>query len=369
MSITTPVPHAEASSALHATTDALRRARVRFIRAFPSRLDTLAVLARVRASTGRDVPALRQWAHRLGGLAGMVGFPGVSVRAAALEHLASVPPNHGRLQRAIAQLADAFAVESMRGQPEASADETISGLLVLVAMGPPASGAVADALSAAGADVQLGETADVQRMTAALQPDVVTSGVDAESRVVLRRLRCDPMTSTVPIVTVGDASDAGQHAAGGAILEPDSRVPWPVSSLQLQHAVIRAVQLSGSHRVTSRRPILAFDALPSTAAEGLQAGGSALGVVMVDPAAAGLLADAIEDELGHAELLARLHEHALVVLSPGLTAAALADGLHRCAQRVSMTPHQAPKIATVSVPPGARALGAWVESAVAALAP
>lgn len=369
MSTITPTAHAETSSALHATTDALRRARARFIRAFPSRLDTLAVLARVRASTGHEVPALRQWAHRLGGLAGMVGFPGVSVRAAALEHLASAPPNHGRLQRAIAQLADAFAVESMRGQPEASADETISGLLALVAIGDQPSGAVADALSAAGADVQTCETADVPRVTAALQPDVVAIGIDAESTAALRTLRCDPTASTVPVVTVGAAPEAASHAAGGAMLTPDGHVSWPVSSLQLQHTVIRAVQLAGSHRVTGHRPILAFDALPSTAAEALRAEGNALGVVLVDPATAGLLADAIEDELGRADLLARLHEQALVVLSPDMTAAALAEVLHRCGQRVSVAPHPVQHVATVSMPPGAQALGPWVEAAVAALLP
>src|SRR5215468_599328 len=78
---------------------ALREVRGRFIAAFPGRCDSVAaLLADAAADQARAVGA-RQIAHRLTGLAGAVGFPTVSARAAELEALLTSPSIDAALAR------------------------------------------------------------------------------------------------------------------------------------------------------------------------------------------------------------------------------------------------------------------------------
>jgi CheY-like chemotaxis protein len=68
---------------------AMRDARQRFLSAFPSRSDSIGLMLSVVATMGSRGPIvqLRQIVHRTSGLAGMLGFPTVSVHARELEEL------------------------------------------------------------------------------------------------------------------------------------------------------------------------------------------------------------------------------------------------------------------------------------------
>ena len=68
---------------------AMRDARQRFIAAFPSRSDSIGLMLSVVATMGSRGPVLqlRQIVHRTSGLAGMLGFPNVSVHAREIEEL------------------------------------------------------------------------------------------------------------------------------------------------------------------------------------------------------------------------------------------------------------------------------------------
>lgn len=371
------MPHALSSTGIavadvpHATADALRRARARFVRSFPSRLESLAVLARVQATRRSDVPALRQCAHRLGGLAGVVGFPAVSVRAASLEHLAQTSTDHGQLQRALARLADAFAVEGTRGVTEAGAEEAVGGLQVLVALAAPLDDALTHALAGAGAVPHTVEAERLATVATDLQPDVVLLSDGTPSRHALLQLKCTPSTSLIPVLVVGSAADVSPAGATDAVVGPDGVVVWPASPTALHQALVRIVRRAGSQVTTARRPVLGFDALALTAMDHLRRGEVALGVVGIAPMLAGVLADAIEDALGQADLIARLGEHALVVVAPGATSPVLSDVLDRCVRHVvSMDARGVrPRVGTVTVPAGSTLLGTWVEAAVASIAP
>ena len=62
---------------------AMRDARQRFIAAFPKRSDSIGLMLSVVATLGARGPIgpLRQIVHRTAGLAGTLGFPGVSIKA------------------------------------------------------------------------------------------------------------------------------------------------------------------------------------------------------------------------------------------------------------------------------------------------
>jgi len=68
---------------------AMRDARRRFIAAFPKRSDSIGLMLSVVATLGVRGPIgpLRQIVHRTAGLAGTLGFPGVSTKAIALEKM------------------------------------------------------------------------------------------------------------------------------------------------------------------------------------------------------------------------------------------------------------------------------------------
>lgn len=68
---------------------ALRDARQRFLASFPKRSDSIGLLLSTVATVGTRGPVLplRHAVHRLCGLAGTLGFPGVSARARELEEL------------------------------------------------------------------------------------------------------------------------------------------------------------------------------------------------------------------------------------------------------------------------------------------
>ena len=68
---------------------AMRDARQRFIAAFPKRSDSIGLMLSVVATLGARGPLgpLRQIVHRTTGLAGTLGFPGVSIKARALEEI------------------------------------------------------------------------------------------------------------------------------------------------------------------------------------------------------------------------------------------------------------------------------------------
>ena len=68
---------------------AMRDARQRFLAAFPSRSDSIGLMLSVVATLGDRGPLaqLQQVVHRTSGLAGMLGFPNVSVHARELEEL------------------------------------------------------------------------------------------------------------------------------------------------------------------------------------------------------------------------------------------------------------------------------------------
>jgi len=68
---------------------AMRDARQRFIAAFPKRSDSIGLMLSVVATLGARGPIgpLRQIVHRTAGLAGTLGFPGVSIKARTLEEM------------------------------------------------------------------------------------------------------------------------------------------------------------------------------------------------------------------------------------------------------------------------------------------
>ncbi len=92
MADATPTPSGDEDPA-----DALRIARARFLSQFAERCDSIALLIDRVEQLGSSGPsrALRQMAHRMAGLAGMVGMPRVGEAARRLEEIVAAIPDRG----------------------------------------------------------------------------------------------------------------------------------------------------------------------------------------------------------------------------------------------------------------------------------
>jgi len=94
--------------------EALREVRGRFVAAFPDQCDLVAAVLTDAADRAPLEGALKI-VHRMAGLAGTIGFPTVSLRAAELESRLSATPFDAAIARdLLAGLREAYAVDLMR---------------------------------------------------------------------------------------------------------------------------------------------------------------------------------------------------------------------------------------------------------------
>jgi DNA-binding response OmpR family regulator len=236
-------PAAEASGAA-SLDQAITEVRTRFIAEFPIRCDTADTLIdRTADETSQRVSAqsLRSLAHKLGGLAGIIGFRRVSALATELEALAEV------LEASAVEVPAAHVVvEEMRAafthelaSPPAAADasaEIQRGDVLVVEDDDDQRLIVLNQLSAAGYRTHgLSSGTAVRQAARALAPsaillDVEMPNVDGYS--VCRELKGDPELSTIPVIFMTKRARLDDRLAG-LTLGADDYLIKPVDPREL----------------------------------------------------------------------------------------------------------------------------------------
>lgn len=224
--------------------------RARFVADFPLRCDRAAALINESATHKRaeSAEALRVLAHRLAGLAGMIGFPQVSTLAGALQSAAADLVDGGdasQAHAAVEAIRTAFAHElagaersSTQGSPDtgqghvlvAEDDEDQRAVVVqhLTATGYSTSGVASGALVLSAAR---------ETHPAVILLDVEMPGLDGYS--VCRELKADPQLANVPVVFMTSRARLDDRLVGLA-LGADDYLVKPVDPREL---VIRLERL------------------------------------------------------------------------------------------------------------------------------
>ena len=190
---------------------AMRDARQRFIAAFPKRSDSIGLMLSTVATIGERGPVdpLRQIVHRMSGLAGMLGFPTVSVRAREIEVLldgvGAGTFDAGRATLAFDALEQAFT-DDLAHPPEWVGPDTAGGnrRVMLIEDDEDQREVMAINLRAAGyvpIEVHTGDLAlDAVR---AQRPDLILLDANLpglDGYTVCRLIKADPVLAPIPLL-------------------------------------------------------------------------------------------------------------------------------------------------------------------------
>jgi two-component system, cell cycle response regulator len=317
---------------------ALRSARSRFIAGFHGQCDSLEVLTAAAAPGGTtpERTAARKLVHRIVGLAGTIGFKSLSIRAAELESLLAsadpYDPNHARALTGA--LREAFTAD-LAAPPDWAVDPATpsSPLTILLVEDDAEQRSVVGAyLRAAGHTVQeLGAGDQVldhvrQQGPSLVLLDVEMPGLNGFS--VCRLLKADPELSSIPVIII-TTRDALDDRMTGLTLGADEFLSKPVD---LRELLLRIQRIAGRlvAGAESRAPadLLGYPAFVAAARGPISAGPGTIALVRV-PAGPGQAAalDAFRFEVRRRDVVGRYNDSHLVLLLPGMTAAAARDRL------------------------------------------
>ncbi len=321
----------------------LRQTRERFVQAFPGRCSSIALLTETIAiGQAGPVRALRHIVHQMAGLAGTIGFPGVSEVASDIEQLVIAMPTIGVDRAAMATgvrlLKEAFDRDALLPLPDWAAvpqDAAPAPATVLVVEDDPAlRQMVVGWLRQAGhrpVPVESGERAlEAARFErpAVILLDVELPGMDGY--VVCRRLKASSDLAPIPVVfmtTRGGLDDR----ANGLALGADDYLQKPLDPRDLMLRVDRLLK-----RRLAQEPapdavaILTYEAFLLAAQETCESADASLALVRLPPDGADRVLETLAEvfrgvtpDRRQRSLLGRYDRTHLVALLPGLSADAV----------------------------------------------
>ena len=322
--------------------EAIRDARQRFVASFSGRCEAITeAIDEVATGGGAEkVEALRDLVHRIVGLAGTVGFAGVSESAAGIETLCS---------------------DALRGTPldRASADALVAGMREAFAnevTQRPSWGAVVASGEGEGAKILMAEDDEEQRrlvmrtlLSAGYQPiglpsgDQVLEKAKAERPAVIlldvnmpgmdgyrtcRLLKATRDVAGIPVVFMTARGTLDERLAGLTLGADDYLVkPVDMGELLLRLRLVRgrrrhAETGAAAEIESSARGPLSYDAFSFAAGEALAAGPAVLALLRVPaPQVASALAT-LRDSVRRRDILGRHETGLLVLLLPHVPAGA-----------------------------------------------
>ncbi len=305
---------------------ALRDGRSRFVAGFSQRHRAMGRLLTTWME-GHAGPAgpLRESAHKMAGLAGMLGFPTVSQEAAALEAIITVEPLDGPAAiAALARMGAAFTGDLSREMPEwaATANDLAESQILLIEDDHEQRQLVATGLRAAGFRVITAESGPAAIAVAiAERPDLVLLDIDLpglDGLAVCRRLRLDPALATVPVIFCtarGTSIDRLSAFAVGA----DGYVTKPYEPAELIMRIRRLLSrppASSAAPAAAEDDLLTFDLFVSAARETLTEEPACLVLMRVPTPHAAFIIAGLTSDLRRRDLLGRYDDNHLVVLMP-----------------------------------------------------
>jgi DNA-binding response OmpR family regulator len=271
----------------------LREVREAFIRAFEGRLSSVAALL-----TGGPVDRVsreraRELLHRMAGLAGMIGFPRVSTRAAELEETVRRVPDHessiAEAAQGLAAIREAFDKErSLGALPEpVTAVAARPNRILLVEDDDDQRAVLESWLRAAGYQPAVVNSGDGvlpavrEHRPALVLMDVELPGPDGVT--VCRLLKADPALATLPVVLMSTRTTPDDRVAGLAA-GADEYLDKPVD---LQELLLRMQRLlsprEGAGQARGGESALEPVTFAGVAREELARAPAALALVRVPP--------------------------------------------------------------------------------------
>jgi DNA-binding response OmpR family regulator len=320
----------------HDADQALRDARSRFVAGFTQRHSAMGTLLTKAPDQGAaSLTALREAAHKLAGLAGVLGFPSVSEHAAALEVvLLQEPLDVTAATAALARMGAGFTRDLAGAAPSWATDArpaAAGARLLIVEDDQEQRRLAASGLRAAGYRVATAESGSEAVATAqAERPDLILLGVDLpglDGMSVCRQLKLTPALASVPIMFCTARANVMDRMAGLS-LGADDYITKPYAPgellLRIKHLLARG-QAVATAPLPKPDGVLTYDLFATAADAIIRDEPAALVLLHVPAEDAARVCQTLLGELRRRDLLGRMPNGDIVMLAPGMTAAAARD--------------------------------------------
>jgi DNA-binding response OmpR family regulator len=310
----------------------IEEVRLRFIADFPMRCDTaVQLINQTLVPTCRvdAVPALRSLAHRLAGLAGLIGFRRVSAHASELEEV-TLWGQSGELDAAAARaivdaLQTAFSHEvagSAAPGGERRATRTL-GTILLAEDDEDQRAVVTRHLEEAGYQVEGVSSGDlVIDRVRAVRPSVVLLDVEMprlDGYSVCRQLKADATLSAIPVLFLTTRTRLDDRLVG-LTLGADDYLAKPVDPGELLIRLERVrARFSARAEEAGATDVLSFEEFAQVSRSRLGRTTASLVLIRLSAAKLQMAASHVTSEIRRTDLAGYYDRCHLLLLMPGLT--------------------------------------------------
>lgn len=357
---------------------ALRDARSRFVAGFTQRHGAMGTLLTAFSIDQDPSPqkSLREAAHKLAGLAGILGFPSVSEHASALEvSLLSDPVDPEVARTALMRMGVGFAHDLAGSAPTWAQDarpDADGARILVVEDDADQRRLAASGLRSAGYRVVTAESGAEAVLTARTErPDLILLDVDLpdlDGMAVCRQLKLDPALSSIPVIFCTARTGVIDRMAGLA-LGADDYINKPFAPSELLLRIRHLLSNRHGSAAAAQAPptrALTYDLFASAATDLLSRGPLAIVMVRIASGDVERVISRLMDDLRRRDVLGQFGEGHLIVAMPGLTADAAKATAH--GMLGVMDPPVPAAIGAADGPPNARGLDALIAQADLALA-
>jgi len=310
---------------------ALRDARSRFVAGFPQRHGAMGSLL-TNFSHGQDgapLKSLREAAHKLAGLAGVLGFPTVSEHASALEiALLQAPVDPAQARAALQRMGAGFA-HDLAGNPPSWAQDArpaIAGARILIVEDDEEQRRLAaSGLRAAGYRVLTAESGPQGVIVARTErPDFILLDIDLpglDGMAVCRQLKLDPLLSSIPVMFCSARTGVIDRMAG-LTLGADDYITKPFLPgellLRIRHLLSRRAIAPTPVDATGRA--LTYELFVSAAIDLLSREPSAIVMLRTAPTDVARVTTQLMENLRRRDILGQFSDGHLIAILPGVSA-------------------------------------------------
>jgi DNA-binding response OmpR family regulator len=316
--------------------EALRDARSRFVAGFTQRHAAMGTL--LTSFTVEQDPAplksLRDAAHKLAGLAGVLGFPTVSEHASTLEvALLAEPPSLDAAQTALKRMGSGFAHDLAGAAPSWAQDarpDAAGARILLVEDDQDQRRLAASGLRSAGYRVVTAENGSEAVITARTErPDLILLDIDLpglDGMAVCRQLKLDTALAAIPVIFCTARTGVIDRMAG-LTLGADDYVTKPFAPsellLRIRHLLARKVNEPAAAAASAPEPNrpLTYELFAPAATDLLSRGPAAIALLRIVPGDVERATGQLMSDLRRRDILGQFSDGHLIAVMPGLSAA------------------------------------------------
>ena len=301
--------------------------RQQFMNGFPAECAAMAGLA----DQGMERPTVERimtQCHRIAGLAGMLGFPGISVKAAEIEDgLRDNRLDHSELRLRIEAMRTGFAAEASRGPdtPPPAIVPTGTSLTVLLVEDDPVQRTVTVAMlrRIGHQPIAVASGEEVLPAVRAQRPDVILMDVEMPGMggyAACRQLKSDPDLASIPVAFLSAHTRLDDRLTGLSHGAEDF-LTKPVDGREL---ALRLQLLNRRRPVEERATVdvLSYEAFHETARRELERDRAALALIRTPPERTADVAVLARDEVRRRDLCGEYDRSHVILLLPDTSATA-----------------------------------------------